>query len=70
MPSIEVKCETYKVKAEWSQEMITDLNQYSIDIEKELEKVLQEEIMKSSPEYAAQVKRDLREKKLKRIYGL
>lgn len=67
----------YKLKAKLTREMIQDLkNQpgFGIDVELELEKMLNHEIkMDNDPQYAAKYNaekiRDLREKKIKRIFN-
>jgi len=47
MKSIEVKCETRAIKATWTAEMIKDISSYhNTDIEKDLEKLLKEELIK------------------------
>jgi hypothetical protein len=67
--SKEVKIGDRKITAKWTREMAEDLSSYhGLDIEKELENVLEEEL-KKTPEYQAEQKRKQREKKLKRILG-
>jgi hypothetical protein len=67
--SKEVKIGDRKITAKWTREMANDLASYhGLDIEKELEKLLEEEL-KKTPEYQAEQKRKQREKKLKRILG-
>lgn len=69
MKNVKVTCETREIKAEWKRELADDLSAFhTIDTSEELEKVLEEEL-KKSPEYQAKLKREQREKKLKRILG-
>lgn len=47
MKSVEVKCETRALKSTWTRELAVDLDSYhNIDIDKELDYVLKEEIRK------------------------
>jgi len=69
MKSVKVTCETREIKAEWKRELADDLSAFHpIDTSEELRKVLEEEL-KKSPEFQAKLKREQREKKLKRILG-
>jgi len=60
---------TRSIKATWTREMSQDLQSYhGLDVEKELEKVLQEELKENELKENARKKREMREKKLKRIF--
>ncbi len=49
MTSVEVKCETKKLRASWSREMVQDLNSYhGVSLEKEIEKIFRIENRKNS----------------------
>jgi hypothetical protein len=54
-----VKEPEWKLKCEWSVEIIDDISQYSLDLSKEFEKMLDKAMVEE--------KRKLRRKKLKRI---
>lgn len=57
----EIKTETRVIKAEWSAELIKDLNSFhSIDVDAELEKILVGELK-------VQIRRDNRKKKIKNL---
>jgi hypothetical protein len=57
----EIKTETRTIKAEWSTELIKDLNSFhSIDVETELEKIL-------AGELKVQIRRENRRKKIKNL---